>query len=412
MEQPPSRRAALLPIFLIVLVDVFGMTLVIPLQAIYAESLSATPLQATMLVSVFALCQLISGPLLGTLSDRFGRKPMLLISQVGTCLGFLLMARATSLWMVYVARVIDGATAGNLSIAQAYISDHSAPHQRARSFALIGIAFGLGFFVGPSVTSILVKHGLAAPILAAAGLSLVSILCTLILLPGGRPPQAAGADAGPAGKRLSIVQWGSYGQYFRRPVLAGLLVQFFFYAFCFTTFTSGFALFAERTFRWHGQPFSPREVGFMFAYAGFLGIVLQGGLIKGLVRRLGEPLLTRLGFASLAVSYVALGLIHSVPQLVVIATLSSFGNGVLRPSLTSLVSQSAGPHEQGTVLGLTQSLNAVAAIIAPGLAGVLIERQLLPLWAFAAGIAATLGLVFCRWGSSRATTAAKQPPAA
>ena len=138
-----SRMAALLPIFLIVLVDVFGMTLVIPLQAIYAESLHATPTQAALLVSVFAVCQLIAGPFLGALSDRVGRKPVLLVSQLGTCLGFLLMARATSLWMVYAARVIDGATAGNLSIAQAYISDHTAPSQRARSFALIGIALGL-----------------------------------------------------------------------------------------------------------------------------------------------------------------------------------------------------------------------------------------------------------------------------
>jgi MFS family permease len=194
--------------------------------------------------------------------------------------------------------------------------------------------------------------------------------------------------------------------------MAGLLVQFFFYALCFTTFTSGFALFAERTYQWQGHPFSPREVGFLFAYAGFLGIVLQGGLIKGLVRRLGEPLLTLLGFASLAVSYLALGLSHTVVQLGVIATVSSFGNGVLRPSLTSLVSQCAGPHEQGTVLGLTQSLNAVAAIVAPALAGVLIERQQLSLWAFTAAASAALGLVFCRWGSSRATTAAKQAPAA
>lgn len=404
-----SRMAALLPIFLIVLVDVFGMTLVIPLQAIYAESLHATPTQAALLVSVFAVCQLIAGPFLGALSDRVGRKPVLLVSQLGTCLGFLLMARATSLWMVYAARVIDGATAGNLSIAQAYISDHTAPSQRARSFALIGIAFGLGFFIGPFVTSMLVKHGLAAPIFAAAGLSFTSIVCTLVLLPGGRPPaspDAAKGDVGPGGRRLSVLQWGAYGEYFRRPVLSGLLAQFFFYALCFATFTSGFALFAERTFSWEGHAFSPREIGFLFAYTGFLGIILQGGLIHRLVKRVGEPALTRAGFISIVLGYAGLGLVHTVPLLVVVATLASFGNGVLRPALTSLISQGSERYEQGVVLGLTQSLTAVASIVAPALTGLLIEHSLLREWAWVAAAAALGGLLLARWGSSRAKTAA------
>jgi DHA1 family tetracycline resistance protein-like MFS transporter len=126
------QRVSLLPVFLIVLVDVFGMTLVIPLLAIYAETLHATPLQATMLISVFAACQLVSGPIIGHLSDRVGRKPMLLISQIGTFIGFIVMAQARALWMLYIARVLDGSTAGNLSLAQAYISDHTEPSQRAK----------------------------------------------------------------------------------------------------------------------------------------------------------------------------------------------------------------------------------------------------------------------------------------
>ena len=411
---PPSSGSAkaLLPIFLIVLVDVFGMTLVIPLLAIYAESLHATPFQAAMLISVFAACQLVSGPLLGSLSDRFGRKPLLLISQVGTFLGFVLMARADALWMVYVARIIDGATAGNLSIAQAYISDHSAPSQRTRSFALIGIAFGLGFFIGPFVTSLLVKHGLAAPIYLAAGLSLLSILCTLVLLPGGKPvtqPSAAsGGDVGPGGKRLSVLQWGAYAEFFRRPVLAGLLLQFFFYAFCFSTFTSGFSLFAERTFTWEGHPFTPREIGFLFAYTGVLGILLQGGLISRLVKRLGEPVLVAAGFVSITAGYVALGLVKTVPLLVVVATISSFGNGVLRPTLSSLLSQNAQRHEQGIILGLSQSLTAVAAIFAPMVAGALINRGLLMQWAWVAGVSGILGLLWSRFGSARAQHAGLQ----
>ena len=170
-------------LFRSVLVDVFGMPLVIPLLAIYAESLHATPLQATLLVSVYAACQLVSGPLIGHMSDRTGRKPMLLISQVGTCIGFLVLASATSLWMVYLSRIIDGITAGNLTLAQAYIADNTPPERRAKSFGLIGIAFGLGFFIGPSVTGILsARYGLNAPIYLAAAMSATSILCTATLL--------------------------------------------------------------------------------------------------------------------------------------------------------------------------------------------------------------------------------------
>lgn len=400
---------ALIPIFLIVLVDVFGLTLVIPLLAIYAESLHATPLQATLLVSVFAVCQLVSGPLLGRLSDRIGRKPVLLLSQIGTLIGFIILARANSLWLVFLSRIIDGATAGNLSIAQAYIADNTRPEDRTKSFALIGIAFGLGFFIGPWVTGYLAGYGLGAPIYLAALMSLLSVVCTLALLPGGRPPQSADKPAPgtgdapplPAGKRLSVFEWSGYSQYLQRPVLGGLLLQFLCFALSFATFTAGFALFAERRLTWNGRPFTPREVGYLFGYSGFLGLMWQGGLISRLVRRFGEPRLTAAGFAAVVISSTALGLVYRVPALVVIATIASFGNGVLRPVLSSLVSQQAAAHEQGVVLGLTQSLQSLASIVAPPLAGFLIEHGQLGPWAWVSAAAALLGLAVARWGSAQ-----------
>jgi MFS family permease len=191
-------------------------------------------------------------------------------------------------------------------------------------------------------------------------------------------------------------------QYFERPVLAGLLVQFLLFSFSFATFTSGFALFAERTFRWGGRPFSPREVGYLFAYAGFLGILLQGGLIGRLVKRVGEPVLVAVGFAGMAAGYLLMGLVHDVGSLVVVTTLAAFGHGVLRPTLTSLVTQNAARHEQGVVLGLTQSLSSIAQIAAPPLGGWLIGIGRLGPWAFVAAGAAALGLVARRWGSARA----------
>jgi DHA1 family tetracycline resistance protein-like MFS transporter len=384
------RRVSLLPVFLIVLVDVFGLTLVIPLLAIYAESFHATPLEATLLVSVYAACQLISGPMIGHASDRTGRKPMLIISQIGTFIGFLVLARAVALWMIYLARVIDGATAGNLSLAQAYIADNTAPEDRAKKFGLIGIAFGLGFFVGPSLTGFLsARYGLTAPIYLAAAMSATSVLCTTFLLEGGRPTTSLA-------HRRAALDWRTYAQYFGRPDLRARLLQFLCFMLSFSTFVSGFALFAERRFTWDGHPFGPREIGYVFGYVGFLGIILQGGLIGRLVKRFGEPTLAVMGFASLVVGYLWLGLAGTIVALLIASTISSFGNGVLRPALTSLITQTAGRHEQGVVLGLTQSMTSIASIIAPVVAGLFIEHNHLFLWAAVGALLALVGGVLTR----------------
>jgi MFS family permease len=288
-------------------------------------------------------------------------------------------------------------------LAQAYIADNTKPEDRARSFAIIGIAFGMGFFLGPSMAGYVSQYGLHYPFHVAAGLSLLSIICTTVLLPNQQPvARAAGADSGPGGERLALTDWGTYAQYFERPVLAGLLLQFLFFGFAFTTFTSGFALFSERTFHWHDHPFTPREIGYLFAYAGFLGIILQGGLIGRLVKRFGEPVLVSAGFVSMCGGFLLLGLTDRVSLLIVVATLVAFGQGVLRPTLTSLLSQSADPSEQGIVLGLSQSLTSIALVLAPPLGGWLIGAGHLSTWAFVAALAAACGWLAAGWGSSRA----------
>jgi MFS family permease len=389
----PPRPVSLLPVFLIVLVDVFGMTLVIPLLAIYAETFHATPLQATMLVSVYAACQLFAGPIIGHVSDRVGRKPMLIISQVGTFIGFIVMARAKALWMLYVARILDGSTAGNLSLAQAYISDHTEPSQRAKSFGLIGIAFGIGFFIGPSLTGYLsAKYGMTTPIYLAAVMSATSILCTATLLQGGRQSEHAFDD------REAALHWKTYAKYFTRPGLRERLFQFLVYITSFSLFISGFALFAERRFTYQGHPFGPREIGYVFGYVGFLGIILQGGLIGRLVKRFGENALVAAGFVALAVGYFGLGIATSFVVLMIAGTLAAFGNGVIRPALTSLITQQAGRQEQGVVLGITQSLMSMASIVAPIVAGVLIQRQMLKEWAWVAAGLAAIGVALSREG--------------
>lgn len=391
-----SRRSPLLPIFMIVLVDVLGLTIILPLLPFYAEAYGATAFVVGMLVASYAACQLISGPILGRVSDRVGRRPMLILSQCGTLIGFIVLAESHALWMVFVARVIDGFTAGNLSLAQAYVADVTEPENRAKSFGIIGIAFGIGFLIGPAASGYLASFDYTYPVFLAAALSASSIVITYLVLPKGPPPQAEapeGEAALPAGRRLGLFSWGTYAQYFRNPVLARRLWQFFLFIFAFATFTSGFALFSERRFLWDGQPFGPREVGYILAYVGFLGIILQGKLLGPMVERFGELNLVIAGFLSAAIAYAVLGFTYGIPLLLGVSTLSAFGNGVLRPALTSRITKAAGRHEQGVVLGLTQSLSSISMIIAPLIGTALIEHRLLPEWALVACAMVSLGFL-------------------
>lgn len=377
---------ALLPIFLIVVVDVLAMAVIFPLLPFYAEHLGATPTQVGLLVSTFAVCQLIGGPMLGRLSDVTGRKPLLILSQIGTLIGFIILAYGRSLPMIFLSRVIDGFTAGNISLAQAYIADVTTPEQRTRSFAVIGIAFGVGFLIGPAMGGFLSQFSYEAPIFASMALSAVSIVTTWALLPDRRP-------SSDAPKRFTILDWGTYAEYMRRPNLGPLLWQFFAFIFSFSTFMAGFALFAERRFTWDGKPYGPREVGYIYAYVGVLGIILQGGLIGRFVRWFGDWGLVRYGFLFATVGFAALGWTYEFAPLLVVAAIVAFSTGVLRPALTSLITQHAGKHEQGGVLGLTQSLQSIASIVAPFLSGLLIDHEHLAGWACLAAAATAVGLL-------------------
>lgn len=368
-----------------------GLTIILPLLPFYAEKLGASATVVGMLISSYALCQLIAGPILGRMSDHMGRKPLLIVSQCGTLVGFLILAFSGSLWMVFLSRIIDGLTAGNLSLAQAYIADVTTPENRAKSFGVIGVAFGIGFLIGPATSGYLSQFGLAYPIFTAAFLSFSSIVCTATLLPKAEP-HADQAGSGPGGRRLGVFEWKAYAEYFARPKLGGLLWQFFFFAFSFALFISGFALYAQRRYMLHGHPFGAKEVGYVFAYVGFLGLILQGGLIGRLVKLLGERTLVWTGFGVSAIGYGLLAWTRTLGQLLFASTVNSY-SGVLRPAVTSLITQQAGKREQGVVLGLTQSITSISQIVAPIIAGTLIDRELLGTWALATGGVAFLGML-------------------
>lgn len=398
-------RSPLLPIFLIVLVDVLGFTIVIPLLALYAEKFGASPLTATLIVTCYAACSLVSTPILGRLSDHYGRRPLLLISQAGTCAGFLILGFSTSLWMVFVGRILDGFTAGNLALAQAYISDHTRPENRAKAFGVIGIAFGIGFMFGPALGGWLGDYAMHLPFLVAAGLSVLSMLATYTLLPKDAARDARGDGGGPGGRRPGAFDLAVYAEYFRRPALRTLYLQFFLFVFAFSMFTSGFALFAERRFvigefsavlgREVMVPWTAREVGFLFAFAGFLGIMWQGGLIGRLVRKFGELRLTLMAFVASVIGYVGLGLVpdDQLVPLGIITFISSFGHSVLRPVLTSRITQAVGPEEQGVVIGISGSLGSLALVVAPPTGGFLLNHHWLLAWAIVPATVAALGLL-------------------
>jgi MFS family permease len=381
------KTSPLLSIFLIVVVDVLGLTIILPLLPFYAESMGATPIVVGLLVSAFAICQLIAGIPLGHLSDRIGRRPVLLVSQIGTCAGFLMLAYAESLWMVFLARIVNGLTAGNLLVAQAYIADVSEAENRTRAFSIIGIAFGLGFLVGPFVSGFLAEFGHTLPIFAAAGLSFISILCTYFLLPATTPHPHPHPEL-----EQGLSRWSAFRQTFKDRQLFPMLCQFFAFTFAFSTFFSGFALFAERRFQYAGDPFGTREVGYVFAFSGLIGVLIQGGGMGRLVKAFGENRLVQMGFATMAAGFALLAGVHAISYLLVAIGLLTFGSAVLRPSLTSLITTHTPRHRQGMVMGLMQSLMSIAQILAPVIAGALIQTQFLSIWAFAGSIFCAIGL--------------------
>jgi MFS family permease len=305
--------------------------------------------------------------------------------------------------MIFLGRILDGLTAGNLSVAQAYIADNTEAKHRTRSFALIGIAFGIGFLLGPALTAFLSRYGMSVPLYFAAGLSLTSIVCTFTLLPAdpvGAKRAVVDPSGLPSGKRLSVLDWGSYVTFFRRPVLGGVLSEFFFYQMAFSMFISGFALFAERRYMWHGQPFSPHEIGLLFAFSGLIGIVVQGGLIGRLVRVFKEPRLISMGLVALGAGYALLGYVEPVTPLLIAVGLSAIGNSVLRPSLTTIVTQVVPDRERGVALGLMQSLASLASITAAPLSGWLIDQRHLTLWGWFAAGCCGMALLVRQWGSA------------
>lgn len=362
----------LVPLFVVVFVDILGFSLILPLLPYYATSFHASPQTIGFLVASYSVFQFIASPVLGDLSDRFGRRPLLLYSQIGSCAGFLLLGAAlhlpNPLFWLFVARIIDGISGGNLAIAQAYISDVTKPEERAKAFGMvIGVAFGLGFLLGPALGGLLSEFGFDVPAYAAAGLSFASILATVFLLPETRH------ERDPE-RRTGFAAYTRVFDYFQIAGLRRLLTVFLFFALPFSLLISMFALYADYQLK-----FTAKNTGYFLAFVGLLGIIWQGGLVAPIVKRFGERKALLAGLILSAMGMFATVWVDIWWKLGVVAFFFSLGNSITRPALTSLVTEAAPPHRRGGVMGATTAIESLSRIIAPILGGWIIG-SLHPTW--------------------------------
>ncbi len=364
--QPEQKRSTLLIVFLIVFIDLMGFGIVIPLLPLYGDRYHPSPAVFGLLMATYSLVQFLFTPMLGRLSDRFGRKPILLLSLAGTVGGYLLFGLQTSLALLFLSRVVGGLMGANVATAQAVIADITKPEDRAKGMGLIGAAFGLGFIFGPAIGWATLDLGESAPGFFAAGFSAAALALTAWRLP----------ETWPEERRFGRVEHAR-GWFSPRRLWAGLshpqigilLVVFFLATFAFANFESTFALtLAKRLL------LTNRQVMWLFVYVGVLAAFIQGGLIGRLAKRYGERRLILAGAACLVPGYASLVYTRSLGQLLLFLPLLALGAGLTGPTLSSLVSRLSTADEQGGMLGVFQSMSSLARIAGPFWGGFAFER--------------------------------------
>ncbi|MCB9677044.1 MAG: MFS transporter [Alphaproteobacteria bacterium] len=349
------------PVLLTVLLDLLGFGLVIPLLSFYAEDYGATGLQVTMLMAVYSIAQFVMAPFWGALSDRVGRRPVMLVSVGMTAVMLTAFGLANQLWLLFLFRTLHGAAAANISTAQAYVADVTTPENRARGMGLIGASFGVGFTLGPWMGGELSQFGYEAPIFLAAALSAVNFVWVLLRLPESHPP---GAQADATHRRTLDPSALFAG--IRHPVVGLCIALTFVAVFAFAMMEGTFALVAE-----HRWSMNAAQVGRVFGLIGIIGIVIQGGMIGRLTKRFGEPLLVGVGYALNGTGLAILAVSPGGASMWLSCTLLAFGSSLANPSLQSLISRAASAEDQGKVLGVNQSFSALARATAPQTGGLL-----------------------------------------
>ena len=358
------KKPGLLVIFLIVAIGLLGFGLILPLLPFYAENFGATPGQVGLLVASYAAAQFIGAPLLGRLSDRFGRKPILLVSILGTIISFIMLGLANSLWMIFASRILDGFTGGNISVAQAYITDITTEKNRSKGLGLIGAAFGLGFVFGPAIGGTLSIYGFSVPAFAAAGLSLISFLGVIFFLSESLSKEAR-VNLSQKVKQEILLK--NLVEALKRPKVGPLLQIRFFYGLAFAAFQSIFSLYAQYQLGLDAQ-----KTGYILAYVGILVVLVQGAGIGWITKLADEKKLIFWSSILLAASLLAWGFTSSIPLLLVVLAPLALSSGILNTLLNSQLTKVVPPEEFGGTLGLSSSLESLTRVIAPSASGYLL----------------------------------------
>ena len=357
----PTRRSPLYLIFLTVFIDLVGFGIVIPVLPLYAKHFGATEMTNGWLVGIYSAMQFLATPLLGKLSDRVGRRPVLLLSLLGTSIGFFIMGGARTLLWLFIARIIDGISGGNISTAQAYIADVTKPEERSKAMGMIGAAFGLGFIFGPAIGGVLAQISISAPFIFAGALAAVNAVLVYMYLPESLSKE----------HRSTPEETASLSEVFQHGWHLPLLMASYFFAITgFSIMTANFALFTSERYG-----YDARHNGYIFAFVGLVGALMQGGVLRRALKYFQERSIALVGCAVMALGLVLLPMSSDLTTLLIFTALVGIGNSCITPTLNGLASQSADRKWQGRVIGLMQSAGSLARWVGPFMAGWLLSRD-------------------------------------
>lgn len=361
-----TDKKRLFSIFLIVFIDLLGFSVILPLLPFYAESFGANATIVGFLVAIYAAGQMFSAPLLGRLSDRYGRRPFLIVSIFGGAISFIMLGFATNLTMLFLARGIAGLTAGNISVAQAYITDITDEKNRSRGLGLIGAAFGLGFIIGPALGGILSQWGYSVPAFLAAGIATLNLVVVFLWLPESLTDvrkQEILLQKKPAVSINSLL--GTL----KKPIVGPLLYTRVFYGFAFALFQSVFALYGQYRFGLNAQ-----NIGYILTYVGVLSVITQAVLVGKISDRFPDRKVIFVSTLLIALNFIAWAFAPNMIFLLIILLPIAMNAGILNTIINSALTKAVPPIEFGGILGLSASLESATRVIAPSLGGYLLER--------------------------------------
>lgn len=409
------KKPSLLIIFLTVFIDLIGFGIVLPLLPIFARNLEASGFTIGILMASYSLMQFVFAPIWGKLSDRIGRRPVLLVSTAGAAISYAVfaigstMTGTTGLIVLFVSRAFAGVAGANITVAQAYIADITPAENRSRKMGLIGMAFGFGFIFGPAIGGFAMsKFGLAGPGWVAAGFCALNFVFTLARLPESRQPSSEHMPSRPG-----IQQWTHT---MRQPKVGLLVVVYFLATLCFTCFETTIGLLVSRNFHINlRNEEDAKVIAYLFAYCGLIGAFVQGGAIGRLVKKLGEPMLIAISLIITAASLAPIAFITGQPvfsfgdsswqKLLLVLAVLSIGSSLTRPPLFGLISILTPANEQGATIGVAQGAGSLARIIGPIFAASLFDGHPAIPYVTCAAISFLTGLIAWQFLHKRS-----QPP--